>query len=111
LPVKAEAFLWAWQFEYPNGKQSGSVLYVPVGKPVKLLLSSRDVIHAFHIPDAKTMEDAVPGRVTQMWFQFNETGDYRAFCREYCGTAHSYMLATIRVVPVEEFDAWLNTST
>jgi cytochrome c oxidase subunit 2 len=111
LPVKVEALMWAWQFEYPNGKQSSSVLYVSVGKPIKLLLSSRDVIHAFHIPDAKTMEDAVPGRVTQMWFQFNETGDYRAFCREYCGTAHAYMLATIRVVPAEEFDAWLNTST
>lgn len=111
LPVKVEALMWAWIFEYPNGKQSGSVLYVPVGKPVKLLLSSRDVIHSFYVPDAKTMEDAVPGRVTQMWFQFNETGDYRALCREYCGTAHAYMAATIRVVTPEEFDEWLNGST
>lgn len=111
LPVKVDSMMWAWHFEYPNGKQTVSNLYVPVGKPVKLLLSSRDVIHAFHIPDAKTMEDAVPGRVTQMWFQFNQTGDFRAFCREYCGTAHAYMLANIRVVSQREFDEWLNEPT
>ncbi|MEK7262332.1 MAG: cytochrome c oxidase subunit II [Pseudomonadota bacterium] len=107
LPVKVEGMMWGWNFEYPNGKKSTTDLYVPVGKPVKLLLTSRDVIHAFHIPDAKTMEDAVPGRVTHMWFQFNKTGDYRAFCREYCGTAHAYMLATIKVVTPEEFEQWL----
>ena len=107
LPVKVESAMWSWNFEYANGKKSTTDLYVPVGKPVKLLLSSRDVIHAFHIPDAKTMEDAVPGRVTHMWFQFNKTGEYRAYCREYCGTAHSFMLATIKVVTPEEFEQWL----
>jgi cytochrome c oxidase subunit II len=107
LPVKVESAMWSWTFEYSNGKKSTTDLYVPVGKPVKLLLTSKDVIHAFHIPDAKTMEDAVPGRVTHMWFQFNKTGEYRAFCREYCGTAHAYMLATIKVVTPEEFEQWL----
>jgi cytochrome c oxidase subunit 2 len=107
LPVKVESAMWSWNFEYSNGKKSTTDLYVPVGKPVKLLLSSKDVIHAFHIPEAKTMEDAVPGRVTHMWFQFNKTGEYRAFCREYCGTAHAYMLATIKVVTPEEFEQWL----
>ena len=107
LPVKVESAMWSWTFEYSNGKKSTTELYVPVGKPVKLLLSSRDVIHAFHIPDAKVMEDAVPGRVTHLWFQFNKTGEYRAFCREYCGTAHAYMLATIKVVTPDEFEQWL----
>lgn len=107
LPVKVESAMWSWNFEYPNGKKSITDLYVPVGKPVKLLLTSKDVIHAFHIPDAKTMEDAVPGRVTHLWFQFNKTGDYRAYCREYCGTAHAFMLATIKVVTPEEFERWL----
>lgn len=88
MQVKAEGMLWAWNFEYPNGKRTVGVLTIPVGKPISLNLTSRDVIHAFHIPAAKTMEDAVPGRVTKMWFQFNETGNYQAFCREYCGTAH-----------------------
>ncbi|MEK7696733.1 MAG: cytochrome c oxidase subunit II [Pseudomonadota bacterium] len=107
LPVKVEGMMWGWNFEYPNGKKSTTDLYVPEGKPVTLLLTAKDVIHAFHIPDAKTMEDAVPGRVTHMWFQFNKTGEYRAFCREYCGTAHAYMLATIKVVTPEEFEQWL----
>jgi cytochrome c oxidase subunit 2 len=107
MPVKVEAMMWGWNFEYPNGKKNSTDLYVPVGKPVKLLLTSKDVVHAFHIPDAKTMEDAVPGRVTTLWFQFNKTGDYRAFCREYCGTAHAYMLSTIKVVTPEEFEQWL----
>lgn len=109
LVVKTEGMMWAWQFTYPNGKMAVATLTVPVGQPVKLELTSRDVIHAFHIPDAKTMEDAVPGRVTHMWFQFNETGEFRAFCREYCGTAHAYMLATIKVVTPEEFDAFMES--
>ncbi len=110
MVVKAEAMMWAWQFTSPNGKTSFAELYVPVGKPVKLELTSKDVIHAFHIPAAKTMEDAVPGRVNQLWFQFNETGEYKAFCREYCGTAHAYMLATIKVVTQKEYDEWLAAS-
>ncbi len=107
LVVKTTGMMWAWQFDYPNGKTTYQELTVPVGKPVKLELTSRDVIHAFHIPAAKTMEDAVPGRITHMWFQFNEVGEYGAFCREYCGTAHAFMLATIKVVPEEDFLAWL----
>ena len=107
LPVKVQSMMWAWSFEYPNGKKTTNDLYVPVGKPVNLLLSSTDVVHAFHIPEAKTMEDAIPGRVTHMWFQFNKTGEYQAFCREYCGTAHAYMRATIKVVTPEEFEQWL----
>ena len=108
MEVKTEGMMWAWIFEYPDGKTSVNELVVPVGKPVTLLLTSRDVIHAFHIPAAKTMEDAVPGRVTKMWFQFNETGEFQAFCREFCGTAHAYMLATIKVVTQDEFDEWIN---
>jgi cytochrome c oxidase subunit 2 len=107
LPVKVEGRMWSWTFEYANGKQSVNELYVPVGKPVKLLMTSGDVIHAFHILDAKTMEDVVPGRETNMWFQFNKTGEYRAFCREYCGAFHSNMQATIKAVTPDEFEAWL----
>lgn len=111
LVVKVEGQMWAWIFEYPNGKTSVSQLYVPAGKPVKLLLTSKDVIHSFHILDAKTMEDAVPGRQTHLWFQFNKTGDYEAFCREFCGTGHAMMRATIKVVAPDEFEGWLNEAT
>lgn len=107
LEVKVEARMWGWDFEYPNGKHSTTELYVPLGKPVKLLLTSRDVIHSLYIPAAKVMEDAVPGRVTELWFRFDRAGEYRGYCREYCGTAHSYMLAAVKVVPPEEFERWL----
>ena len=110
IVVKTTGMMWAWQFDYPGGKQTFGELYVPVGKPVKLDLGSRDVIHAFHIPAAKTMEDATPGRINQMWFQFNETGEFKAFCREYCGTAHAYMTATIKVLTQKEYDEWLKLS-
>jgi cytochrome c oxidase subunit 2 len=96
MPVKVEGMMWGWSFEYGNGKKSISDLYVPVGKPVKLLMTSKDVIHSFHVPE--------------VWFQFNKAGDYRAYCREYCGTAHSYMLATIKAVPADEFEKWLKSS-
>ncbi len=109
IVIKTEGSMWAWEFVYPNGKKSFSEVYVPIGKPVKLELTSKDVIHALHIPAAKTMEDAIPGRVTQMWFQFNQLGEFQSFCREYCGTAHAYMLATIKVVTQEEYDQWLST--
>ena len=109
IVVRTMGMMWAWQFTYPNGKVAYAELTVPVGKPVKLELTSMDVIHAFHIPAAKTMEDAVPGRVTHMWFQFNETGEFPAFCREYCGTAHAYMLATIKVVSEEEYATYLES--
>ncbi|MBI5379513.1 MAG: cytochrome c oxidase subunit II, partial [Nitrospirae bacterium] len=94
MVVRVEGFMWGWSFEYPNGKKTSDELYVPVGKPVKLLMTSTDVVHAFYVPQAKMVEDVVPGRLTSTWFQFNKTGDYTAFCREYCGTLHSYMLAT-----------------
>ncbi len=109
IAIKTTGSMWAWQFEYPNGKTSITNLYVPVGKPVKLELTSTDVLHAFHVPAAKTMEDAIPGRVTTMWFQFNETGEFQSFCREYCGTAHAYMIATIKVLSQAEYDAWVST--
>jgi cytochrome c oxidase subunit 2 len=107
LPVRAEAFMWGWNFQYANGRQSTAELVVPVGKPVKLALSSKDVIHSLHVPAAKVMEDAVPGRVTEMWFQIERAGEYRSFCREYCGTMHAYMQATIKAVPADEFERWL----
>jgi cytochrome c oxidase subunit 2 len=109
LQVGVESAMWSWTFRYPNGKESAAELYVPVGKPVKLLLTSKDVIHSLHIPAAKIMEDAVPGRVTDLWFRFTKTGEYRGYCREYCGTAHAYMMATIKVVEPDEFEKWLAT--
>ncbi|MDW8096856.1 MAG: cytochrome c oxidase subunit II [Aquificaceae bacterium] len=130
LEIKVTAFMWGWEFEYPNGKKVYSFFnsvvdpeknvylqpeqvndmfkaYIPEDTPVKVLCTSRDVIHSFYVHPAKVMEDCVPGRITHMWFQINEPGDYWAFCREYCGTQHSKMAAVLKVVPKQEFENWL----
>lgn len=133
MEVKVTAFMWGWEFEYPNGKKVYSFFnsvvnpetnaylkpeevndmfkaYIPEDTPVKVLLTSRDVIHSFYVQPAKVTEDAVPGRITHMWFQINEPGNYWVFCREYCGTQHSRMAAVLKVVPKEEFNKWLQTN-
>jgi cytochrome c oxidase subunit 2 len=75
---------WSWTFEYENGRQD-SVLRVPVRKPVKLLITSADVLHGLYIPAYRIKEDCVPGRQTYLWFLPDEPGSYDLFCTEYCG--------------------------
>jgi len=108
MEVKVIARQWSWLFEYPDGIKA-TELTVPLGKPVKLLLSSQDVIHSFYIPAFRMKQDAVPGMENTLWFQADVAGDYEAFCAEYCGRQHSKMLTTIHVVPEEEFATWLES--
>ncbi len=105
LVVRVNAFQWAWSFEYENGMFS-DVLKVPVNKPVKLILTSQDVIHSFYVPAFRIKEDALPGKETYLWFQSNEVGTYTVFCAEYCGLNHAFMQTTIEVLPEEEFQRW-----
>ncbi len=110
IPLKAYAQMWKWSFEYPNGKISPE-LVVPLNKPVKLDLISRDVIHSLYIPAFRLKEDVVPGRGNYMWFKAQEEGTYDLFCAEYCGDRHSYMTSKVRVIPAEEYEKWLTEST
>jgi cytochrome c oxidase subunit 2 len=96
---------WQWLFQYENGKQS-NVLTVPVGKPIKLLMTSRDVIHSLYIPAFRVKEDCVPGFQTHLWFTANETGSFDLFCTEYCGVGHSHMRSKVEVVSAEDFKKW-----
>jgi cytochrome c oxidase subunit 2 len=98
---------WMWKFAYPGGPNSTDVLRVPAGRPVRLLITSRDVIHSFFVPALRLKQDAVPGRYTQTWFNATEPGRYPIFCAEYCGLGHSSMLGELVVMPPEEFDAWI----
>lgn len=109
MPVNVIGRQWSWQFEYVNGKQS-DVLNVPLGRPVKLILNSVDVIHSFYIPAFRIKEDAVPGMKTYLWFDANEAGTYDIFCAEYCGTGHSHMLAKLIVMNAEDFDKWYQSA-
>lgn len=99
---------WNWTFQYKSGKVSIGELYVPAGVPVKLILTSRDVIHSFFVPAFRIKQDAVPGRYSSLWFEAPNPGVYQVFCTEYCGAAHSSMLAKVHVLPRNEFEAWLS---
>jgi len=105
MPVQVTARQWSWQFTYANGKQS-STLTVPLGKPVKLVLRSQDVLHCLYVPAFRIKEDCVPGMETYLWFTAKETGSYDIFCTEYCGLGHSEMLSKVVVTPQKEFDEW-----
>jgi cytochrome c oxidase subunit 2 len=109
VPVKAIGQMWSWSFEYPNGKKS-SELVVPLNKPVKLDLFSRDVLHSLYIPAFRIKEDVVPGKDNYMWFTALELGEYDLFCAEYCGERHSYMLSKVKVLTENEYELWLTKS-
>jgi cytochrome c oxidase subunit 2 len=98
---------WNWDFLYKSGKKSSNEIYVPVGEPVKLIMSSRDVIHSFYIPGFRVKQDVVPGRYSALWFEATKAGVYQVLCTEFCGDGHSAMLAKLHALPREEFDAWL----
>ena len=98
---------WSWQFEQPNGKRSTGELVVPVGKPVRLIMKSEDVLHSFFIPAMRVKEDVRGDNYSYLWFTPTLVGDFQVFCAEYCGTNHSAMRAKLRVVSPEEYQDYL----
>ncbi|WNG30063.1 cytochrome c oxidase subunit II [Cystobacter fuscus] len=98
---------WMWKFAYPEGPNGVNVLHVPANRPVRLLITSRDVLHSFFVPAFRIKMDAVPGRYTQTWFEATKPGTYQILCTEYCGLSHSKMLGEVVVLSPEEWDAWL----
>ena len=97
---------WMWKFAYPDGPSGLEVLRVPEGRPVRLLLTSRDVIHGFFVPAFRLKQDALPGRYTQAWFVATAVGTYPVYCSQYCGASHSSMRAAIEVMDAAAFDRW-----
>ncbi|NOK06835.1 MULTISPECIES: cytochrome c oxidase subunit II [Myxococcus] len=98
---------WMWKFSYPEGPNGVNVLHVPANRPVRLLITSRDVLHSFYVPSFRIKMDALPGRYTQIWFEATKPGTYQVLCTEYCGLSHSKMLAEVVVLPQEEYDNWI----
>ena len=105
MVVKVVARQWSWLFQYENGVEDAE-LRVPLGKPVKLLLTSQDVIHGFYAPAFRIKQDAVPGMTNYLWFQSTEVGTFDVFCTQYCGLEHSHMTTKILVLSQEEFTQW-----
>jgi cytochrome c oxidase subunit II len=105
MTVQVTARQWSWLFEYDNGKRS-DVLNVPLGRPMKLLMTSADVLHCLFIPAYRIKEDCVPGLTTHLWFTANETGTYDIFCTEYCGVGHSHMRTKLVIMTADDFRKW-----
>lgn len=104
--VNVEGFMWGWNVTYPEGIKTINEIRVPVGKPVKINLTSKDVLHAFYIPAFRIQEEAIPGRTTYVWFNPTQPGEFPAYCTEFCGSGHSLMLAKVIVMQKADFDAW-----
>ena len=98
---------WMWKLQHMTGQREINELHVPVGRPVKLNLTSEDVIHSFFVPAFRMKKDAVPGRYSVAWFRATKPGKYHLFCAEYCGTEHSRMIGQIVVMEPAEYQAWL----
>jgi cytochrome c oxidase subunit 2 len=98
---------WMWKAQHVSGQREINELHVPVGQPVKLIIGSEDVIHAYYIPAFRMKMDAVPGRTTTMYFEPTKPGTYRLFCAEYCGMSHSKMGGQVVVMEPADFQVWL----
>lgn len=98
---------WSWAFEYPDGTRSIQSLHVPVNKPVRLIMTSEDVLHAYFIPSLRIKQDVIPGRYVDLSFTATVPGKHQVFCAEYCGRDHSGMLGFLHVDSPEAYSKWL----
>jgi cytochrome c oxidase subunit 2 len=98
---------WMWKAQHADGMREINELHVPVGRPVKLIMGSEDVIHSYYIPAFRVKADVIPGRYNSMWFTATKPGRYHLFCAEYCGTKHSGMIGWVTAMEPSEFQAWL----
>jgi cytochrome c oxidase subunit 2 len=106
VEIQVTARQWLYQFTYPDGRTAVNEVRVPVGKPVKFLLKSADVLHGFYLPDFRVKQDILPGAYTYLWLQPEKEGRYDIFCTQYCGTGHSLMRAVMIVMSREEYEHW-----
>lgn len=98
---------WMWKVQHPEGVREINELHVPVNRNVKITLGSEDVLHDYYIPAFRVKMDAVPGKLTTMWFRATKPGTYQIFCAEYCGTQHSGMIGHVTVLEEHDYEAWL----
>src|SRR5918997_946442 len=99
---------WMWKAQHMDGQREINELHVPIGRPVKLIMGSEDVLHSYYIPAFRVKADVIPGRYNTMWFTATKAGTYHLFCAEYCGTKHSGMIGSVVAMEPQDFAAWLS---
>jgi cytochrome c oxidase subunit II len=108
ISVYAVGKQWMWKLQHMEGQREINELHIPVGVPVKVTMTSEDVIHSFYVPAFRTKQDVLPGRYTTTWFQATKPGKYHLFCAEYCGTKHSGMIGWVYAMEPQDYQAWLS---
>ncbi|MFN2530276.1 MAG: cytochrome c oxidase subunit II [Pyrinomonadaceae bacterium] len=99
---------WMWKIQHSTGQREIDELHIPVGRKIKLVMTTEDVIHDFFVPAFRIKADVIPGRYTTEWFEATRPGTYHLFCAEYCGMNHSGMIGSVIVLEPREFDNWLS---
>jgi cytochrome c oxidase subunit 2 len=109
LSIYAVGKQWMWKFQHLEGQREINELHVPAGRPIKVTVSSEDVLHSLYFPAFRQKIDAIPGRYTHLWFEAARPGRYHIFCTEYCGTNHSGMIGSVYVMEPADYQAWLSS--
>src|SRR5262245_34293394 len=102
---------WMWKLQHAVGPSEINELHVPIGRPVRLTMTSQDVIHSFFVPAFRIKMDVLPGQYSTTWFQATRTGQFHLFCAEYCGTKHSGMVGRVVVMELADYERWLSGGT
>lgn len=110
LEVAVVGKQWMWKLQHEEGNREINELHVPVGRAIKLTMTSQDVIHDFFVPAFRAKQDVVPGRYTTEWFVPTKVGRYRIFCAQYCGTSHATMTGWVDVMEPADYEKWLATT-
>ena len=111
MEVNVDAYQWRWEYTYPSGKKATKDLVVPLGRPVRLIMRSHDVLHSFFLPEMRVKEDLRANEYSYLWFTPTKLGNFHIFCAEYCGLQHSAMAGTLKVVTPEQFEDYLRDRT
>jgi cytochrome c oxidase subunit 2 len=108
LKIYSTGKQWMWRFQHIDGQSEINELHVPLGRPVKVIFTSEDVIHSLYVPAFRVKADAIPGRYSSIWFTPTRTGEFHLFCAEYCGTRHSGMIGKVVVMEPNDYQSWLS---
>jgi cytochrome c oxidase subunit 2 len=108
VPIYVVGKQWMWKLEHMEGRREINELHIPINRPIRLTMTSEDVIHSFFVPSFRTKQDVVPGKYSTVWFEATKPGKYHLFCAEYCGTKHSGMIGWVYAMEPQEYENWLS---
>jgi cytochrome c oxidase subunit II len=108
LEIHVVAKQWMWRVQQPGGAREINEIHVPENVPVRLVMTSEDVIHDLFLPTMRLKQDILPGRYTYLWFTATKTGVFHLTCAEYCGTDHSVMAGRLVVMTAPDYARWTN---